>query len=146
MDSGLGSKTSGAGQQEAAARVRLVIHSLPSVSTASNCAFRRRGPRVGRGSRPGRCRPPGGAVALAGAAVVVAGRVSLRLEYIVALVFLGLSGWGCALAIGMWLRLLDTRRHLAIDTAQRHERLELALEPPCDRGLPWKSEASRRVC
>lgn len=67
-------------------------------------------------------------VALAGVVVMVAGRVSLRLEYTVAFVFLGLCVWAIALAIGMWLRLLDTRGRLAIDTARRDERLELARE------------------
>jgi signal transduction histidine kinase len=71
---------------------------------------------------------PAVVVALAGVAVMVTGRVSLRREYSVALVFLGLLAWGCALAIGVWLRLLDTRGHLAIDTARRDERLELARE------------------
>jgi signal transduction histidine kinase len=67
-------------------------------------------------------------IAIAGVAVMVAGRVTLRPEYIAPLVFLGVLVWGGALAIGIWLRLLDTRRHLAIDTARRDERLELARE------------------
>ena len=68
------------------------------------------------------------AVGLCGAAVLVAGRVGLRGEYAVAFSFLGLSAWACALAVGVWLRLLDTRRGLAIDAARRDERLELARE------------------
>ncbi|HTU72013.1 MAG TPA: histidine kinase [Trebonia sp.] len=72
--------------------------------------------------------PPAALLALAGAVVLVAGRVSLRGEYIVALSFIGLMAWGGALAIGAWMRLLDIRRHLVIDTARRGERMELARE------------------
>jgi signal transduction histidine kinase len=61
-------------------------------------------------------------------AVLVAGRVGLRGEYITGFVFLGMLAWGGALASGAWLRLLDIRRRLAIDTARRDERLELARE------------------
>jgi signal transduction histidine kinase len=46
----------------------------------------------------------------------------------VALSFLGLLAWGSALAVGAWMRLLDIRRHLGIDTARRGERMELARE------------------
>ena len=67
-------------------------------------------------------------VALGGVAVMVAGRVALRREYIMALAFLGVLVWAGALAVGVWLRLLDTRRHMAIDVARRDERLELARE------------------
>lgn len=68
------------------------------------------------------------AIAVAGVAVMVAGRVTLRPEYIAPFVFLGVLFWGAALALGVWLRVLDTRRHLAIDIARRDERLELARE------------------
>jgi signal transduction histidine kinase len=71
---------------------------------------------------------PAALIAVAGAVVLIAGRVTLRGEYVVAFGFLGLVAWGGALAIGMWLRLLDIRRRLAIDTARRDERLELARE------------------
>jgi signal transduction histidine kinase len=71
---------------------------------------------------------PAALVALAGTAVLVAGRVTLRGEYIVAFALLGVLAWGGALAIGVWLRLLDIRRRLAIDAARRGERLELARE------------------
>ena len=71
---------------------------------------------------------PAALVATAGTVVLVAGRVTLRGEYIVALSFLGVLAWGGALAIGAWMRLLDIRRHLVIDTARRGERLELARE------------------
>jgi signal transduction histidine kinase len=67
-------------------------------------------------------------VTVAGTAVMVAGRVALRGEYTVAFGFLGVLAWGGALAIGAWMRLLDIHRHLAIDTARRDERLELARE------------------
>jgi signal transduction histidine kinase len=73
-------------------------------------------------------RLPATLVAVAGIAVLVAGRVDLRGEYITAFVFLGVLAWGGALASGVWLRLLDIRRRLAIDTARRDERLELARE------------------
>jgi signal transduction histidine kinase len=73
-------------------------------------------------------RLPATLVAAAGIAVMVAGRVDLRGEYITAFVFLGVLAWGGALASGAWLRLLDIRRRLAIDTARRDERLELARE------------------
>jgi signal transduction histidine kinase len=73
-------------------------------------------------------RLPATLVAAAGIAVLVAGRVDLRGEYITAFVFLGVLAWGGALASGVWLRLLDIRRRLAIDTARRDERLELARE------------------
>jgi signal transduction histidine kinase len=46
----------------------------------------------------------------------------------VALSFLGVLAWGGALAVGAWMRLLDIRRHLVIDTARRGERMELARE------------------
>jgi signal transduction histidine kinase len=42
--------------------------------------------------------------------------------------FLGVLAWGCALAIGAWMRLLDIRRAQVIDTARRDERLDLARE------------------
>ena len=71
---------------------------------------------------------PAALVAVAGTVVLVAGRVTLRGEYIVALSFLGVLAWGGALAVGVWMRLLDIRRHLVIDTARRGERLELARE------------------
>jgi signal transduction histidine kinase len=67
-------------------------------------------------------------VAVAGAVVLVAGRFVLRGEYAVAFGFLGLLAWGGTLAIGAWMRLLDIRRHLALDNARRDERLELARE------------------
>ena len=67
-------------------------------------------------------------IAVAGAVVLVAGRTTLRGEYIIAFAFLSMLAWGGALAIGMWMRLLDIRRHLAIDAARRDERLELARE------------------
>jgi signal transduction histidine kinase len=73
-------------------------------------------------------RLPATLVAAAGIAVMVAGRVDLRGEYITAFVFLGVLAWSGALASGAWLRLLDIRRRLAIDTARRDERLELARE------------------
>ena len=71
---------------------------------------------------------PAALVGVAGTAVLVAGRFTLRGEYIVALSFLGVLAWGGALAVGAWMRLLDIRRHLVIDTARRGERLELARE------------------
>jgi signal transduction histidine kinase len=71
---------------------------------------------------------PAGLVAAAGIAVLIAGRVGLRGEYIVAFGFLGVLAWGCALAIGAWMRLLDIRRAQVIDTARRDERLDLARE------------------
>ena len=73
-------------------------------------------------------RLPAALVAVAGAAVLVAGRFTLRGEYVVALSFLGVLAWGGALAVGAWMRLLDIRRHLVIDTARRGERMELARE------------------
>lgn len=71
---------------------------------------------------------PAWLIAVAGTAVLVAGRITLRREYIMAFAVLGVLAWGGALTIGMWMRLLDIRRHLAIDTARRDERLELARE------------------
>jgi signal transduction histidine kinase len=71
---------------------------------------------------------PATLIAAAGVVVLVAGRFALRGEYIVAFGFLGVLAWGCALTIGVWMRLLDIRRHLAIDTARRDERLDLARE------------------
>jgi len=71
---------------------------------------------------------PAALIAATGTAVLVAGRFTLRGEYIVALSFLGVLAWGGALAVGVWLRLLDIRRRLVIDTARRGERLELARE------------------
>ena len=37
-------------------------------------------------------------------------------------------GWGAALGVGLWLRSLDARRQIAIETVRRDERLELARE------------------
>jgi signal transduction histidine kinase len=71
---------------------------------------------------------PAALVAVAGTAVLVAGRFTLRGEYIVALSFLGVLAWGGALTVGAWMRLLDIRRHLVIDAARRGERMELARE------------------
>jgi signal transduction histidine kinase len=67
-------------------------------------------------------------VAVAGAAVLVAGRVGVRHEYILPLAFLGLLAWGGALGVGVWLRFVDARHQLAVDAARRDERLELARE------------------
>jgi len=66
-------------------------------------------------------------IAISGVVVMVAGRVTLRPEYI-APASLGVLVWLGALGLGVWLRLLDARRHLAIDAARRGERLELARE------------------
>jgi signal transduction histidine kinase len=71
---------------------------------------------------------PAAAIAAAGAAVLVAGRVSVRREYILPLAFLGLLAWGGALGVGLWLRFVDARHQLAVDAARRDERLELARE------------------
>jgi signal transduction histidine kinase len=71
---------------------------------------------------------PAVAIAAGGIAVLVAGRVTLRGEYVVALSFLGVVAWSGALAIGMWMRALDVRRHEAIAAARRGERLDLARE------------------
>jgi signal transduction histidine kinase len=68
------------------------------------------------------------AIAVAGAAALVAGRVSVRHEYILPLAFLGLLAWGGALGVGLWLRFVDARHQLAVDAARRDERLELARE------------------
>jgi signal transduction histidine kinase len=68
------------------------------------------------------------AIAVAGAAVLVTGRVSVRHEYILPLAFLGLLAWGGALGVGVWLRFVDARHQLAVDAARRDERLELARE------------------
>ena len=68
------------------------------------------------------------AIAVAGAAVLVAGRVSVRHEYILPLAFLGLLAWAGALGVGLWLRFVDARHQLAVDAARRDERLELARE------------------
>jgi signal transduction histidine kinase len=67
-------------------------------------------------------------IAVAGAAVLVAGRAGVRHEYILPLAFLGLLAWGAALGVGMWLRFVDARHQLAVDAARRDERLELARE------------------
>jgi signal transduction histidine kinase len=71
---------------------------------------------------------PAALIAVAGIVVLAAGRITLRGEYVLAFSFLGVMAWGGALAIGAWLRLLDIRRHLLIDTARRDERLDLARE------------------
>jgi signal transduction histidine kinase len=68
------------------------------------------------------------AVAVAGAAVLVAGRVGVRHEYVLPLAFLGLLAWGGALGVGVWLRFVDARHQLAVDAARRDERMELARE------------------
>ncbi len=67
-------------------------------------------------------------IAAAGAVVLVTGRLGIRREDIAPLAFLGLLAWGGALAAGVWLRIGDTSRQLAIDAARRGERLELARE------------------
>jgi signal transduction histidine kinase len=71
---------------------------------------------------------PAVVLAVAGTVVLVVGRVTLRGEYIAAFAFLGVLAWGGALAIGVWMRLLDIRRHAAIDTARHGERMDLARE------------------
>jgi signal transduction histidine kinase len=67
-------------------------------------------------------------VAVAGVIALVAGRLTGRPEFIVPLAFLGVLAWGGALGIGVWLRSIDARHQLAIETARRDERLELARE------------------
>ena len=71
---------------------------------------------------------PAVAIAVAGAAVLVAGRVSVRHEYILPLAFLGLLAWGGALGVGVRLRFVDTSHRLAVEAARHDERLELARE------------------
>jgi len=71
---------------------------------------------------------PAAAVAVAGAVVLVAGRIGVRHEYILPLAFLGVLAWGGALGVGVWLRFVDARHQLAVDAARRDERLELARE------------------
>ncbi len=41
---------------------------------------------------------------------------------------LGLLSWAVALGTGLWLRLLDYRRHAAVEAVRREERLDLARE------------------
>jgi signal transduction histidine kinase len=67
-------------------------------------------------------------VVVGGAAVLVAGRASVRHEYILPLAFLGLLAWAGGLGVGVWLRFVDARHQLAVDAARRDERLELARE------------------
>jgi signal transduction histidine kinase len=67
-------------------------------------------------------------ITAAGVVVMVVGRLGIRTEDIAPLAFLGVLAWGIALASGVRLRLGDTSRRLAIDTARRGERLELARE------------------
>jgi signal transduction histidine kinase len=66
-------------------------------------------------------------IAACGVAVLVADRFSLRPEFI-GPKLAGVLVWGSALATGVWLRFGDARRSLAIETARRGERLELARE------------------
>jgi signal transduction histidine kinase len=68
------------------------------------------------------------AIAVAGVVVLVAGRGSVRHEYILPLAFLGLLAWGGALGAGVWLRFVDARHQLTVGAARRDERLELARE------------------
>jgi signal transduction histidine kinase len=74
------------------------------------------------------------AIALGGAAVAV-GSVERYLPFIsdgtpvtFAAAWLTGLGWGAALGVGLWLRLLDARRQAAIEAVRRGERLELARE------------------
>lgn len=67
-------------------------------------------------------------MAFAGVVVMVGGRFALRGEYVAPFASLGVLVWGGALAVGVWLRFLDARRRLTIDTARRDERLDLARE------------------
>ncbi len=60
--------------------------------------------------------------------MLVTGRLAIRREDIAPLAFLGMLAWSGALAAGVWLRMGDTSRQLAIDAARRGERLELARE------------------
>lgn len=64
------------------------------------------------------------AAIVAGAAVVAAGVMYTHPD----LGSLPVQGWGAALAAGLWLRFLDARRHAAIETVRRGERLDLARE------------------
>jgi signal transduction histidine kinase len=77
---------------------------------------------------------PAAAIAAGGAAVAV-GTIERYLIFIdngirnnfTATQLMGL-GWGAALGVGLWLRVLDARRQAAIETVRRGERLELARE------------------
>jgi len=80
--------------------------------------------------------PPRQAVVVAaGGAAVVAGSIERYLAFIAdgtpstftAPKLVGL-GWGAALGVGLWLRLLDARRQAAIEAVRRAERLDLARE------------------
>jgi signal transduction histidine kinase len=67
-------------------------------------------------------------VALAGVVVLTASRTSVRPQLVVPLALVGVVLWGGALAIGVWLRSLDTHRQASIEAARHGERLELARE------------------
>lgn len=67
-------------------------------------------------------------IVVVGVAVMIAGRVTAKPAYFVALTSLGVLLWAAAIGVGLWLRFLDTRRSMAIDAARRDERLELARE------------------
>ena len=70
----------------------------------------------------------GGLVAVAGVLVLTAGRAELRASLILPVALLGVIAWSAALAVGFWLRSVDTVRSAALAAARRDERLELARE------------------
>jgi signal transduction histidine kinase len=80
--------------------------------------------------------PPRQVAAIAiGGAVVVVGSIERYLSFIsdstpvtFAAIWITGLGWGAALGVGLWLRLLDVRHQAAIEAVRHGERLELARE------------------
>jgi signal transduction histidine kinase len=66
--------------------------------------------------------------AVAGASVLVAGRVGLRASLVLPAALLSVLAWGAALGLGLWLRSLDTHGQETMDAVRRDERLALARE------------------
>lgn len=72
---------------------------------------------------------PAVAVAVAGMAVVVAGRViPSSPAYRESAALFGVLVWAAGLAVGLWLRCLDTQRQRVLDAVRRDERLSMARE------------------
>lgn len=67
-------------------------------------------------------------IALAGAAVVVAGRTIGSPFPPGSEALIGVLIWAAALGVGLWLRYLDAARHGALEAVRRDERLSMARE------------------
>jgi len=71
---------------------------------------------------------PAASIAVTGAAVFVAGRLTVSPQDPTNSAVIGLFEWTCALGVGLWLRYQDVRGRAVVEAVRRDERLAMARE------------------